>query len=151
MKYTIIDLLTSVLVVLCSPASTCCSLVCSTREQWGLPSPCSASWHRECYQLPRLHVQRCYIRENTVFLLKIQHEILLPELRLNIQHSIHVHILFPFIAYFTHDDLWKIGDYFQSFGKGCQIIRRAEFLGNSPSKVIPSCRFAVPVESNYLQ
>ena len=37
-------------------------------------------------------------------------------------------IPFPFIAY-THDDLRrKIRDYIQSFGKGCQIIRRAEFL-----------------------
>ena len=37
-------------------------------------------------------------------------------------------IPFPFIAY-THDDLCrKIRDYIQSFGKGCRIIRRAEFL-----------------------
>ena len=37
-------------------------------------------------------------------------------------------IPFPFIAY-THDDLCrKITDYYKSFGKGCRIIRRAEFL-----------------------
>ena len=37
-------------------------------------------------------------------------------------------IPFPLIAY-THDDLCrKIRDYIQSFGKGCRIIRRAEFL-----------------------
>ena len=37
-------------------------------------------------------------------------------------------IPFPFIAY-THDDLCrKIRDYIQSFGKGCRIIRGAEFL-----------------------
>ena len=34
-------------------------------------------------------------------------------------------ILFPYIAY-THDDLNSL-NFFQSFGKGCQIIRRAEF------------------------
>ena len=37
-------------------------------------------------------------------------------------------IPFPFVAY-THDDLCrKIRDYFLSFGKGCRIIRRADFL-----------------------
>ena len=57
----------------------------------------------------------------------------------NIQHSIRARILFPCIAY-TRDDLGRIIrdyfqttfaellDYFQSFGKGCQIIRRAELL-----------------------
>ena len=37
-------------------------------------------------------------------------------------------IPFPFISY-THDDLCrKIRDYKSTFGKGCRIIRRAEFL-----------------------
>ena len=37
-------------------------------------------------------------------------------------------ILFPYIVY-TCDDLCRIiRDDFQSFGKGCRIIRRAEFL-----------------------
>ena len=37
-------------------------------------------------------------------------------------------ILFPYIAY-RHDDLCRfIRDYFQSFGSGCRIIRRAKFL-----------------------
>ena len=37
-------------------------------------------------------------------------------------------ILFPYIAY-TCDDLCRITrDHFRSFGKGCRIIRRAEFL-----------------------
>ena len=51
-------------------------------------------------------------------------------LEINIQHSIRVRILLPFIAYTcTYDDLCrKFGDYFQSFGKGCQVIRRVEFL-----------------------
>ena len=44
-----------------------------------------------------------------------------------IQHSIRVRILFPLLAY-TRDDLQRKLDHFQSFGKGCQIIRRAEFL-----------------------
>ena len=49
-------------------------------------------------------------------------------LEVNIQHSICVRILFPFIAY-TRDDLCRIiRDHFQSFGKGCRIIRRVEFL-----------------------
>ena len=48
-------------------------------------------------------------------------------LEVNIQHSVCVRILFPFIAY-TRDDLCRKLDYFQSFGKGCRIIRRAEFL-----------------------
>ena len=47
---------------------------------------------------------------------------------LNIQHSACVRILFPFIAC-THDNLCRrIRDYYQSFGKGYRIIRRAEFL-----------------------
>ena len=49
-------------------------------------------------------------------------------LEANIHHSVCVRISFPFIAY-THDDLCrKIRDYIQSFGKGCRIIRRAEYL-----------------------
>jgi hypothetical protein len=49
-------------------------------------------------------------------------------LEVNIAHSIRVRILFPYIAY-THGDLCrKIRDYFRSFGKGCRIIRRADFL-----------------------
>ena len=49
-------------------------------------------------------------------------------LEVNIHYSVCVRIPFPFIAY-THDDLCrKIGDYIQSFGKGCRIIRRAEVL-----------------------
>ena len=71
----------------------------------------------------------------TAFLLKIQHEnnkIALASfaefLEVNIQHSVCVRILFPFIAY-TRDDLCrKLETIFQTFGKGCQIIRRAEFL-----------------------
>ena len=44
-------------------------------------------------------------------------------------YSVCVHIPFPFIAYYTHDDLCrKIRDYIQPFGKGCRIIRRAECL-----------------------
>jgi hypothetical protein len=36
--------------------------------------------------------------------------------------------IFPFIVY-TRDDLCRnIRDYFRSFGEGCRIIRRAEFL-----------------------
>ena len=51
-------------------------------------------------------------------------------LEVNIQHSIRERILFPYIAY-MHDDLCGIIKvYFPSFrfGKGCRIIRRAEFL-----------------------
>ncbi|MCG8626094.1 MAG: hypothetical protein MJE68_29365, partial [Proteobacteria bacterium] len=49
-------------------------------------------------------------------------------LEVNIHHSVGVRISFLFIAY-MHDDLCrKIRDYIQSFGKGCRIIRRAEFL-----------------------
>ena len=48
-------------------------------------------------------------------------------LEANIQHSIRAHSI-PYIAY-TRDDLCRIiRDYFQSFGKGCKIIRRAGFL-----------------------
>ena len=50
-------------------------------------------------------------------------------LEVNIQYSICMRILFPFIAYRRDDLCWKIRDYFQSFGKGCRIIiRRTEFL-----------------------
>ena len=49
-------------------------------------------------------------------------------LKVNIQHSIRVHIVFPYIAY-TCDDLCRIiRDHFWSFCKGCRIIRRAKFL-----------------------
>ena len=49
-------------------------------------------------------------------------------LEVNIQHSIRTRMLFPYIAY-TCDDLCRIiRDYFQSFDKGCRIIRRAKFL-----------------------
>ena len=71
---------------------------------------------------------------DTVFLLKIRHEnnniaLASPNfLEVNIQYSVCVCIPFLFIVY-THDDLRrKIRDYIQSFGKGCRIIRRAEFL-----------------------
>ena len=67
--------------------------------------------------------------DTTVLLLKIWHEdnnIAWASPNFNIQHSICTHILFPYMAY-THDDLCQIiRDYFQSFGKGCWIIRRAE-------------------------
>ena len=51
-------------------------------------------------------------------------------LEVNIQHSIRVRILLQYIAYTcTCDDFCRIiRDYFQPFGKGCRIIRRAEFL-----------------------
>ena len=49
-------------------------------------------------------------------------------LEVNVQYSIRARILFPYIAY-TRDDLCRIiRDYFPSFGKGCRMIRRAEFL-----------------------
>ena len=71
---------------------------------------------------------------NTVFLLKIRHENnnisfrFAEFLEVNIHHSVGVRIPFPFIAY-TNDNLCrKIRDYIHSFGKGCRIIRRAEFL-----------------------
>ena len=70
----------------------------------------------------------------TVFLLRIQHKnniaLASPNFYrlINIQHSVYVCILFPLIEY-MHDDLCqKIRDCIQSFGKGCRIIRRAEFL-----------------------
>ena len=76
----------------------------------------------------------CCPTYNTVFLLKIRHEnnniaLASPNfLEVNIQRFVCVRIPFPFIAY-THDDLCrKIRNYIQSFGKGCRIIRRAEFL-----------------------
>ena len=37
-------------------------------------------------------------------------------------------ILFPYIVYMRDDLCRIIRDDFQSFGKGCRIIRRAEFL-----------------------
>ena len=46
-------------------------------------------------------------------------------------YSIRVRILFPYIIVYsiTRDDLCRIiRDDFQSFGKGCRMIRRAEFL-----------------------
>ena len=72
------------------------------------------------------------ILQYTVFLLKIRHEnnniALASPNFVNIHHSVCVRIPFPFIAY-THVDLCrKIRGYIQSFGKGCRIIRRAEFL-----------------------
>ena len=68
---------------------------------------------------------------STVFLLKVWHENNNAEcLGVNIQHSIYVHILFPYmyIAY-TRDNLCQILEtIFQSFGKGCRTTRRAKFL-----------------------
>ena len=49
-------------------------------------------------------------------------------LEVNVQHSIRAWVLFPYIAYMRDDLCRIIRDYFQSFGKGCQIIRKAEFL-----------------------
>ena len=49
-------------------------------------------------------------------------------LEVNVQHSIRARVLFPYIAYMRDDLCQIIRDYFQSFGKGCQIIRKAEFL-----------------------
>ena len=50
-------------------------------------------------------------------------------LEVNNQYSIRARMLLPYIAYNMCDDLCQIiRDYFQSLGKGCQIIRRAEFL-----------------------
>ena len=49
-------------------------------------------------------------------------------LEVNIQHFICVRILFPFTAYRRDNLCQKFRDYFQSFGKGGRIIRRAEFL-----------------------
>ncbi len=49
-------------------------------------------------------------------------------LEVNIAQSIRVRILFPYIAYTRGDLCRKIRDYFLLFGKGCRIIRRAEFL-----------------------
>ena len=67
------------------------------------------------------------------FFLKFGMKIILLELHqileANIQHSICARILFPYyIAYTCDDDLyWILRDYFQSFGKGCQIIRMPNF------------------------
>ena len=49
-------------------------------------------------------------------------------LEVNIQHSIRARILFPYTAYMLDDLRQIIRDYFPSFGKGCRIIRRDEFL-----------------------
>ena len=50
-------------------------------------------------------------------------------LEVNIADSISMRILFTFIAYiYAWRPLPKIRDYFRAFGKGCRIIRRAEFL-----------------------
>ena len=56
------------------------------------------------------------LKDLPYFLKKIQHENnnnAWALLNFNIQHSIRTRILFPYIA---------------SYGKGCQIIRRAKFL-----------------------
>ena len=69
-------------------------------------------------------------------------------LEVNIQHSIRTHILFSYITC-THDDLCQIiRDYFQSFSKGCRIIRRAEFL-----EEVQYCMFChVPITTlNFIQ
>ena len=52
--------------------------------------------------------------------------IILFELR-QIFTSVHT-FLFPYIAYMRDDLCRIIRDYFQSFGKGCRIIRRAKAL-----------------------
>ena len=49
-------------------------------------------------------------------------------LEVNIQHSIRAHILFPYISYMRDDLCRIIRDYYQSFGKGCRMIRRVELL-----------------------
>ena len=67
----------------------------------------------------------------TVFLLKIRYEnnnIALPLPNFYSTFCLRVHSI-PVYSIYAYNDLCrKIRDYIQSFGKGCRIIRRAEFL-----------------------
>ena len=79
-------------------------------------------------------VHKYYSNMNTVLLLKFSMKILMllelcQILEVNIQHSIHTHYSHIYTVAYTHDNLCRIiRDYFQSFSKGCRIIRRAKFL-----------------------